>query len=204
MTTAGRPKPGGSALRARVYAWARTLHLYLSLLAFLAILFFALTGLTLNHPEWFGEGQVQKRSGTLPGAPYQAEEGVDWLRLAEDLRALGLRGRVAEHGTSGEMAWLSFRAPGYGADAQVDLKTGRYTLSLTQAGLVAALNDLHKGRDTPSCWRWVLDLSALFLGLVSLTGLLLSLFLRKTRRAALLSLLLGLLLFGGLALWAAR
>jgi hypothetical protein len=85
----------------------------------------------------------------------------------------------------------------------VDLKTGAYTLSVTEAGLVAALNDLHKGRDTPGAWRWVLDLSALFLALVSLTGLLLSLFFRKTRKAALLTLLLGLLLFGGLALWAA-
>lgn len=204
MITAGRPRPSRETLRARVYTWARTLHLYLSLLAFLAILFFALTGLTLNHPEWFGEGQVRKLSGTLPGAPYLQGEAVDWLRLAEDLRALGLRGRVTEHGESGESAWLSFRAPGYGADAQVDLKTGRYTLSLTEAGLAAALNDLHKGRDTPSGWRWVLDLSALFLALVSLTGLLLSLFLRKTRRAALLSLLLGLFLFGGLAFWAAR
>ncbi|WP_460388012.1 PepSY-associated TM helix domain-containing protein [Thermus thalpophilus] len=203
MTTAGRPRGGTSPLRARLYAWARTLHLYLSLVAFLSILFFAVTGLTLNHPEWFGEGKVGKLSGTLPHAPYLEGESVDWLALAEDLRALGLRGRVADRGQSGDQAWLSFRAPGYGADAQVDLKTGAYTLTLTEAGLVAVLNDLHKGRDTPSEWRWVLDLSALFLALVSLTGLLLSLLFRKTRKAALLTLLSGLLLFGGLALWAA-
>ncbi len=171
------------------------------MLAFLAVLFFALTGLTLNHPEWFGEGKGQTRSGTLPGTYLQGEK-VDWLRLAEDLRALGLRGRVTDYGRSGEEAWVSFRAPGYAADAQVDLGTGRYRLSLTQAGLVAAMNDLHKGRDTPQAWGWVLDLSALFLALVSLSGLLLGIFLPKTRRAALLTLGLGLLLFGGLALWA--
>jgi len=203
LITAGRPRSGASPLRARLYAWARTLHLYLSLLAFLSILFFAVTGLTLNHPEWFGEGRVRKVSGTLPHAPYLQGEGMDWLALAEDLRALGLRGRVAERGESGGLAWLSFRAPGYGADAQVDPRTGAYTLSVTEAGLVAALNDLHKGRDTPGAWRWVLDLSALFLALVSLSGLLLSLLFGKTRKAALLTLLLGLLLFGGLALWAA-
>ena len=84
----------------------------------------------------------------------------------------------------------------------MDPRSGAYTLTLTEAGLVAALNDLHKGRDTPGAWRWALDASALFLALVSLTGLLLGLFLRKTRRAALLTLALGLLLFGGLALWA--
>jgi len=202
LITAGRAKGGVGPLRARLYAWARTLHLYLSMLALLSLLFFALTGLTLNHPEWFGEGRVRKASGTLPGAPYLKGEAVDWLRLAEDLRALGLRGRVAEHGEGGGAVWLSFRAPGYGADAQVDPRSGAYTLTLTEAGLVAALNDLHKGRDTPGAWRWALDASALFLALVSLTGLFLGLFLRKTRRAALLTLLLGLLLFGGLALWA--
>lgn len=204
MTTLGKARPRPGALRARLYAWARTLHLYLSMLALLSLLFFALTGLTLNHPEWFGEGQVRKLSGTLPGAPYLQGEGVDWLRLAEDLRALGLRGRVTEHGEGGGMVWLSFRAPGYGADAQVDPRSGAYTLTLTEAGLVAALNDLHKGRDTPGAWRWALDASALFLALVSLTGLLLGLFLPKTRRAALLSLLLGLFLFGGFAFWAAH
>lgn len=112
----------------------------------LAMLFFALTGLTLNHPEWFGEGRVRKLSGTLPHAPYLEGEKVAWLALAEDLRSLGLRGRVAEHGESGGTAWLSFRAPGYGADVQVDPRTGAYTLTLSEAGLVAALNDLHKGR----------------------------------------------------------
>ncbi|WP_114313539.1 PepSY-associated TM helix domain-containing protein [Thermus caldifontis] len=202
MITAGKPRSGASPLRARLYSWARVLHLYLSMLALMAVLFFALTGLTLNHPEWFGEGRVRKLTGTLADAPYLQGETVNWLRLAEDLRALGLRGRVSEYGQNRAQAWLSFRAPGYGADAQVDLKTGVYTLSITEAGLVAALNDLHKGRDTPGAWKWAIDLSALFLTLVSLTGLLLSLFLRKTRRAALLTLLLGLLLFGGLALWA--
>lgn len=203
MTTARRPKLGASPWRARLYTWARGLHLYLSMFSLLAMLFFALTGLTLNHPEWFGEGRVRKLSGTLPHAPYLEGEKVAWLALAEDLRGLGLRGRVAEHGEGGGTAWLSFRAPGYGADVQVDPRTGAYTLTLSEAGLVAALNDLHKGRDTPGAWRWVLDLSASLLALLSLTGLLLGLFLRKTRRVALLTLLLGLGLFGGVALWAA-
>ncbi|GAB5603660.1 hypothetical protein FJNA_21860 [Thermus sp. FJN-A] len=202
MTTAGKPRPGVSPWRSRLYTLSRTLHLYLSLLAFLTLLFFALTGLTLNHPEWFGEGSPRKVSGTLPGAPYLEGQAVDWLRLAEDLRALGLRGRVADRGEAGQEVWVSFRAPGYAADAQVDPGTGAYRVVVTAHGLVAALNDLHKGRDTPGGWRVFLDLSALFLALVSLTGLLLGLFLRKTRRAALLSLLLGFLLFGGMALWA--
>ena len=43
-------------------------------------------------------------------------------------------------------------------------------LVVTDHGLVAALNDLHKGRDTPGSWKAFLDISALFLALVSLTA----------------------------------
>ena len=124
---------------------------------------------------------------------------MDWLRLAEDLRALGLRGRVADRGEAGEEVWISFRAPGYAADAQVDPRTGAYRMVVTDYGLVAVLNDLHKGRDAPGGWKLFLDLSALFLALVSLTGLLLGVLLPKSRRAALLVLGLGGLLFLALA-----
>ena len=203
MTTE-RLRPRASLWRSRLYTLSRTLHLYLSLLAFLALLFFAVTGLTLNHPEWFGEGTPRKLSGTLPHAPYLDGDRPDWLRLAEDLRALGLRGQVADHGESGELTWLSFRAPGYAADAEVDPKTGAYRLVVTDHGLVAVLNDLHKGRDTPGSWKAFLDISALFLALVSLTGLLLGVILPRTRKAALLALALGAGGFLGLALWALR
>jgi hypothetical protein len=111
---------------------------------------------------------------------------------------------VADHGASGETTWLSFRAPGYAADAEVDPKTGAYRLVVTDHGLVAALNDLHKGRDTPGSWKTFLDISALFLALVSLTGLLLGVILPRTRKAALLALALGAGGFLGLALWALR
>jgi hypothetical protein len=111
---------------------------------------------------------------------------------------------VADHGESGELTWLSFRAPGYAADANVDPKTGAYRLVVTDHGLVAALNDLHKGRDTPGSWKAFLDISALLLALVSLTGLLLGVILPRTRKAALLALALGCRGFLGLALWALR
>jgi hypothetical protein len=202
--TTERFRPRVSPWRSRLYTLSRTLHLYLSLLAFLTLLFFAVTGLTLNHPEWFGEGTPGKLSGTLPHAPYLDGNRPDWLRLAEDLRALGLRGQVADHSASGELTWLSFRAPGYAADAEVDPKTGAYRLVVTDHGLVAILNDLHKGRDTPGSWKAFLDISALFLALVSLTGLLLGVILPRTRKAALLALALGAGGFLGLALWALR
>ena len=56
---------------------------------------------------------------------------------------------------------------------------------IEQQGLLGVLNDLHKGRDTDSSWKWVIDASALFLVLVALTGLGIQLFQKKRRRRAL-------------------
>jgi uncharacterized protein len=76
---------------------------------------------------------------------------------------------------------VSFKGPGYTADAFVDRATGSYELTVTTMGIVAVLNDLHKGRDTGAVWAWVIDLSAGLLVLVSITGMILLWFVHKRR-----------------------
>ena len=56
----------------------------------------------------------------------------------------------------------------------------------TRAGFVAVINDLHKGRDTGKVWGWVIDLSAVLLTLVSLSGLVLIFFVYKKRLSGLI------------------
>ena len=53
------------------------------------------------------------------------------------------------------------------------------------------MNDLHKGRDANSTWKWVIDISAGFLVVISLTGLTMQFFLRKRRRSALIGAAVG-------------
>ena len=53
------------------------------------------------------------------------------------------------------------------------------------------LNDLHKGRHTNSVWSWVIDISAIFLTVLSLTGIGLFLYLKRLRVAGLLTALVG-------------
>ena len=50
--------------------WSRLIHIYLSMLGLLVILFFSITGIMLNHEEWFGfaEPRIRKTEGTLPAA----------------------------------------------------------------------------------------------------------------------------------------
>ena len=76
----------------------------------------------------------------------------------------------------------------------IDRTTGDYELTKTSAGFVGLINDLHKGRDTGPGWSMFIDISAALLALVSLTGMVLLLFLKRRRPSGLLIAALGLLL----------
>lgn len=173
--------------RAQTNKWLRWLHTYTSMISLLAVLFFALTGITLNHPDWaFGTKEVEKQvTGTLP-AGWIRDGEVNWLTTAEALREQqNLHGHADEPRVDGTEASVTFLAPGYNAAAVIDTRTGKYTVDILQQGAVAVMNDLHKGRDAPGSWKWTIDLSAGFLAFVALTGIGILLFLKKTRVQAL-------------------
>jgi hypothetical protein len=180
-------------LRLRVHSGLRWLHIYLSLFSMLAILFFSVTGVTLNHPEWtFGQKETrQDLRGSLPSG-WQTPSGTDWLRVADYMREKhGVRGRVTDRRDEGDTGSLSFRAPGYSADCFFQRQTGAYTLTIVGEGPFEALNDLHRGHDAGPAWSRVVDFSGIFLSIVSLTGIGLLLYLRKIRASGLA------VLFGG-------
>jgi hypothetical protein len=177
---------------------ARWLHTYLSMLSFAIVLFFAATGLTLNHAEWF-EGQRNT-------ARYQGALDTAWTKtpdpkiVAQDKivaylrRVHGVKGAVSDVHVDEAQCEVLFKGPGYEADASVDRVTGKYDLTVSRFGLVAVLNDLHKGRDTGGKWSAVIDFSAVLMTLVSLTGLTLIFFLNKRRWFGLLIAVMGALL----------
>ena len=184
--------------------WARWFHVYSSMIAFLLIFFFGITGITLNHPTWtFGSDiQMSTVEGQLPFSPTFADNTADYLTISEFARSeLGVSGSVDSFETTNDTIGITYRNPGYGADLFVDAVDGTYQLNVEQQGWVAVLNDLHKGRDTGSTWSWVIDVSAAFLVVVSLTGLLMQFFLRRRRRSAFISVAVGSILTVVLTLW---
>ena len=168
-------------LRLRVHTVLRWLHIYSSMVSLLVVLFFAATGVTLNHPDWLAGERTEEVSGTLPAA-WKTAKGIDWLVVAEHLRAAhGVHGTVADRREDDREGSLTFRAPGYSADAFIDMEDGSYKLTVSYQGAVGVLNDLHRGRDAGSAWAWLIDVSGLFLVFLSLTGLGLLFYLRKVR-----------------------
>lgn len=182
-----RPAARPRHAKAQWNLWLRWLHTYTSMISLLVVLFFSLTGITLNHPDWlFGTKEVRREvTGTMPAGWVKSGE-VNWLTVAEELRSSqGLKGRVGDTRADANEADISFAAPGYSADAFINMQTGKYTVNILQQGGVAVLNDLHKGRDAGTGWKWVIDLSGLILTLVSVTGIGILLLLKKTRVQAL-------------------
>lgn len=178
---------------------SRWLHIYLSMVSFAVVLFFSFTGLTLNHPSWLaGDKQVNiKNKGTLnvkwvnnPDTNKIAKlEIVEFLRKTHNVKGYVSEIRIEETEVS-----VTLKGPAYSADAFINRETGNYELSEIKTGIVAVMNDLHKGRDAGSGWGWIIDISAIFLILVSLSGLILLCFMKKRRVAGFITGVVGLLI----------
>jgi uncharacterized protein len=171
--------------RLRLHSLLRWLHIYTSMVSLMVVLFFAATGVTLNHPDWLAAERTDEVSGTLP-ATWKTAKGIDWLVVAEHLRAAnGVHGTLADRREDDREGSLTFRAPGYSADAFIDVQTGSYKLTTSYQGAIGVINDLHRGRDSGSAWAWLIDVAGVFLVFLSLTGLGLLFYLKKVRIKAL-------------------
>lgn len=213
MTTAEKPKPAdGTAAspaphphhvvgfwRRHFAAFFRWLHIYLSMVSFALVFFFAVTGITLNHADWFyGNRQrtVQARGQVeLKWVKTTDPANVGKLEIVEHLRRVhGIKGAVSDFRVEDSQCAVSFKGPGYTADAFINRDTGTYELAETRMGFVAIINDLHKGRDTGRGWSLLLDISAVLMTLVSITGLVLIYFVRRRRFSGLVLAVAGALL----------
>ncbi|MBI3856835.1 MAG: PepSY-associated TM helix domain-containing protein [Planctomycetes bacterium] len=177
----------------RLLSVSRTLHIYLTMLACLLLLFFGTTGFMLNHADGFGLDTIRtdKREGTLPRAILKP---VDRFAVVEALRAdLGAAGAVDSFEEESESLRIVFKRPGMRAEASVRLADGHAELSSELRGTAALLTDLHKGASAGASWKWVIDGTAILLVLGSLTGLILWISLPRRRALGIVALALGLL-----------
>ncbi|QDT33115.1 PepSY-associated TM helix domain-containing protein [Thalassoglobus polymorphus] len=195
----------------------RWVHIYISMLGFATLMFFAFTGITLNHPTWFGasEQQIQDFQGTVPeeviglSMNTEVEDGeeievtVDKLAISEWLRAEHrLKGKVSEFDVDEFECMVVYKGPGYAADVFLDHGNGEYMLTETSSGIMAIMNDLHKGRDTGREWSWVIDISAIVTMLLSLSGFGLLFYVRRRRMSGIVTAVVGaIVLIAAWAIW---
>ncbi len=166
----------------------RWVHVYLSMVAFVVILFFGVTGLLLNHPGWLGGDKIVVTTveGTLPASVKAGTGDVEFLAVSQFVRSEhNLSGEVTNFDQVGTEGSINYTGPGYGASVRFDVVTLDYEITVREEGFVNAMRDLHTGSDTGSAWTLAIDVAAVFLVLVSLTGLAIQVLMRKRRFSAL-------------------
>jgi uncharacterized protein len=170
----------------------RTIHLVASMLAAVAILFIATTGVLLNHSKTL---KLDEADPVIVQAavPLELLEKPD----ADALEAFLRQGRdipgtrdVFEADEDCPIR-LVFRAPGCVTDVSIQREDGQAEIQTTSFGTVGALSDLHRGKNAGDRWRDLLDVAALLLALSALTGIALGFSLPKRRLLTLIFLLLG-------------
>jgi hypothetical protein len=177
-----RPAPTAAAKRRRLF-WMQQLrrwHWISSALCLIGLVAFASTGVTLNHATQIeAKPKVVSVKAQLPvsllarlAAAPQSGKGP----LPADLRgwidrdlSVEVGGRPAEW--SADEAYISLPRPGGDAWLSIDRQSGAVEYEKTTRGVVALLNDLHKGRNAGPVWGWFLDLFAGACLVFSLTGL---------------------------------
>ena len=180
MGSLSQPAPSAPQRRAfwmrQLYQW----HWISSALCLIGLLLFALTGITLNHARQIeATPQVAHRTATLPPPLLAMVAGEDVRKAAalpvavcdwldETLHA-SVAGRAAEW--SADEIYLSLPRPGGDGWLSVDRATGEVEYEVTRRGVVAYLNDLHKGRNAGPVWGWFIDVFALACLVFAITGL---------------------------------
>lgn len=163
--------------------WMKQLHQWhwiSSALCLIGLLLFAVTGITLNHARQIeATPQVTHRTAMLPVNLRPAIAGEDERKAAAVPPAVGawlddnlhahVGGRAAEW--SADEIYLSLPRPGGDGWLSIDRATGAVEYELTRRGVVAYLNDLHKGRNAGAAWSWFLDVFALACLVFAITGL---------------------------------
>ncbi|MDE3252994.1 MAG: PepSY-associated TM helix domain-containing protein [Bacteroidota bacterium] len=168
------------------------------MISFTIVLFFSVTGLTLNHADKFQGGvKTTQAKGKLDSSWVNSKDtlAIPKLTIVEYFRKnYPVKGAVSDFRIDDYQINLAFRAPGYEAAIFIDRVSGNFELTQTSAGWIGFINDLHKGRDTGSTWSWVIDISAVLMVLISLTGIILLLYIKRKRLNGILLVLLGTLL----------
>jgi hypothetical protein len=138
--------------------WLKQLHSWhwiSAALSLIGMLFFAVTGITLNHASAIqAEPKVVSHSGTLPASmlPELAKPVSSNAPLPANVAGqvkqqtgIDVAGRPAEWAS--DIVTVNMPRPGGDGWVTVDLANGAIASEVTNRGWLSLANDLHKGRN---------------------------------------------------------
>jgi hypothetical protein len=178
-----------SARAIAFYSQCRAWHGYISAFAFLTLIFFAASGILLNHPDWLTSDGGEPRTATasisaadIGQAQKAADPGAALGQLvAEKMRLVGA---FSSADLEGDQAILRYEGVKGSSDVTLDLRSGAAHARLKPADPVTMLDDLHRGKNAGPVWQTFIDLSGALILILSLVGYVLFFAMRFRLRTA--------------------
>jgi len=182
------------------FRYCRLLHGWLSAFAFIALCFFSLTGLLLNHPEWLSGStrEVDKHNFSL------SESELEQLRATDKLspmliefanRRVALKGSTGKDDVDADVVGdeVFLRTQGVRGESflRANLRSGAIEVTVETAPTLSVLNELHRAERAGNGWRLAVDVIAIVLVAMSLVGYIIFLSMRGARLRTAVGLTLG-------------
>ena len=181
----------------QLFNFSRWLHVYLSTAIFSLLIFFSMTGFTLNHAHWFdSEGPRGIEKVVIPQELQIALSNQTTLPIsmitAHIKTEYGLRKpkSIDMDLEVGEIN-LDYPIPSGYVFITLFTESGEMEIEYQTGSLITIFNDLHKGRHSGNTWSLLIDFSAWTITFFSVTGLIILLQHRRRRVSGLLTMLVG-------------
>lgn len=161
---------------------------------FTLLIFFSVTGITLNHLDWVStSSEPELYESQIPTrlihnfTPPVTDSLLNWFATKHNLNVAS----NIEWDEESLEVLLDYQYPAGFAYVVVDTDTGNYSIDYQKGSFWQIVNDLHKGRHAGTTWSWLIDISAFFMVFFSITGLIILWQNRPKRRVGIVLTLLG-------------
>lgn len=158
------------SLKGEVYRQARLWHGWISAAAFLALMFFAATGLLLNNEDWLKAKPVEATQNLTftPAELASAKGDRDLAEIA--VKRLTLRGEPQKSRPGDKPHVIKVRGVSAASEIAIDRQAGTASIKTERLGPVATLKNLHKGKNAGPAWHLLIDAAAITVLTLSLIG----------------------------------
>ena len=167
--------------------WKKKLHTWhwiSSAISLICMIIFSITGITLNHSNYFeSKAQETRLTKVLPKNILDSLNNIqvtDRLHIPIELNNwiennIEEKIDIQKYNYDWNDYEIYFQNPIPGGDKwlSIDLENGSLEYMHTNRGVVAWLNDLHKGRNTGQVWIWFIDIFSIATLIFCITGLIL-------------------------------
>ena len=154
---------------------SRAIHAYLSAFAFIALMFFAVTGFLLNHPNWLKSKQSDAHTTEMSLPQDQIREILDGPTPDKNMgKLLSSTFNTVGDFKSGEIfddeIMLRFASVKGTTTAFIDIQNGDVSLDIKKSNVPSIIRELHRGKDASGSWRFLIDIIAIITLLLSSIG----------------------------------